>query len=116
MSKQTVPRETSSASLRHSRAAAEGVGEEEESSSKSQQQPLSSSSRGERLVGQQQGSGSGTSSSSSGQQSSSTEFGDAAQYQELNPIGEGNFRFSLFVPISAGIFAAQWYQKSKPTI
>merc|ERR1712088_823850 len=86
MSKQTVPRETSSASLRHSRAA-EGVGEEEESSSKSQQQPLSSSSRGERLVGQQQG----TSSSSSGQQSSSTEFGDAAQYQELNPIGEGAY-------------------------
>ena len=92
MSKQTVPRETSSASLRHSRAAAEGVGEEEESSSKSQQQPLSSSSRGERLVGQQQGS----SSSSSGQQGSSTEFGDAAQYQELNPIGEGNIRCSLF--------------------
>ena len=93
MSKQTVPRETSSASLRHSRAA-DGVGGEEEggSSSKSHQQPFSSSSRGGGLVGQQQG----PSSSSSGQQSSSTEFGDAAQYQELNPIGEGNNRWSLF--------------------
>jgi len=90
MSKQTVPRETSSASLRHSRAA-EGVGGEEEgSSSKSHQQPFSSSSRGGGLVGQQQGPSS-TSSSSSGQQSSSTEFGDAAQYQELNPIGEGAY-------------------------
>ena len=112
MSKQTVPRETSSASLRHSRAA-EGVGGEEEgSSSKSHQQPFSSSSRGGGLVGQQQGPSS-TSSSSSGQQSSSTEFGDAAQYQELNPIGEGNIRCSLFVTRSTSIYAAQWYQESR---
>ena len=113
MSKQTVPRETSSASLRHSRAA-EGVGGEEEggSSSKIHQQPFSSSSRGGGLVGQQQGPSS-TSSSSSGQQSSSTEFGDAAQYQELNPIGEGNIRCSLFVTRSTSIYAAQWYQESR---
>ena len=94
MSKQTVPRETSSASLRHSRAA-EVVGGEEESSSSHQQQL--SSSRGGGLVGEQQQQGSSSSSSSSGQQSSSTEFGDAAQYQELNPIGEGNIRCSLRV-------------------
>ena len=111
MSEQTVPRETSSASLRHSRAA-EGVGGEEEggSSSKSHQQPFSSSSRGGGLVGQQQGP---SSTSSSGQQSSSTEFGDAAQYQELNPIGEGNIRCSLFVTRSTSIYAAQWYQESR---
>ena len=63
------------------------------------------------MVGQQQGS---SSSSSVGQQGSSTEFGDAAQYQELNPIGEGNVRFfSLLVKRIASIFAAQWYQESR---
>ena len=116
MSKQTVPRETSSASLRHSRAA-EGVGGEEEggSSSKIHQQPFSSSSRGGGLVGQQQGPSS-TSSSSSGQQSSSTEFGDAAQYQELNPIGEGNLNLNAksnsryLVPVSLTLSQGQEYQ------
>ena len=106
MSEQTVPRETSSASLRQSRAA-EVVGGEEEgssSSSKSHQQQLSSS-RGGRLVVEQQQQGSSSSSSSSGQQSSSTEFGDAAQYQELNPIGEGN----------TGLHTSIYYPDSKPS-
>ena len=97
MSEQTVPRETSSASLRQSRAA-EVVGGEEEgsSSSKSHQQQLSSSRGGRLVVEQQQQGSSSSSSSSSGQQSSSTEFGDAAQYQELNPIGEGNMYWSKY--------------------
>ena len=102
MSQQTVPRETSSASLGQVRPA-EGGGDEEQGSSKSKeqrQQQLSStsSSRGSQ---QQQAGGSSSSSSSGtggGQQSSTAEFGDAAQYQELNPIGEGNVKLIFFVP------------------
>ena len=95
MSQQTLPRETSSASLGQVRPA-EGGGDEEQGSSKSKeqrQQQLSStsSSRGSQ---QQQAGGSSSSSSGTGggQQSSTAEFGDAAQYQELNPIGEGNVK------------------------
>ena len=102
MSQQTLPRETSSASLGQVRPA-EGGGDEEQGSSKSKeqrQQQLSStsSSRGSQ---QQQAGGSSSSSSSGtggGQQSSTAEFGDAAQYQELNPIGEGNVKLIFFVP------------------
>ena len=101
MSQQTLPRETSSASLGQVRPA-EGGGDEEQSSSKSKeqrQQQLSStsSSRGSQ---QQQAGGSSSSSSGTGggQQSSTAEFGDAAQYQELNPIGEGNVKLIFFVP------------------
>ena len=102
MSQQTLPRETSSASLGQVRPA-EGGGDEEQGSSKSKeqrQQQLSStsSSRGSH---QQQAGGSSSSSSSGtggGQQSSTAEFGDAAQYQELNPIGEGNVKLIFFVP------------------
>ena len=101
MSQQTLPRETSSASLGQVRPA-EGGGDEEQGSSKSKeqrQQQLSStsSSRGSQ---QQQAGGSSSSSSGTGggQQSSTAEFGDAAQYQELNPIGEGNVKLIFFVP------------------
>ena len=101
MSQQTVPRETSSASLGQVRPA-EGGGDEEQGSSKSKeqrQQQLSSTSSSR---GSQQQQAGGTSSNSSGtgggQQSSTAEFGDAAQYQELNPIGEGNVKLIFFVP------------------
>ena len=101
MSQQTLPRETSSASLGQVRPA-EGGGDEEQGSSKSKeqrQQQLSSTSSSR---GSQQQQAGGTSSNSSGtgggQQSSTAEFGDAAQYQELNPIGEGNVKLIFFVP------------------
>ena len=103
MSQQTVPRETSSASLGQVRPA-EGGGDEEQSSSKSkeqrQQQLSSTSSSSSRGSQQQQAGGSSSSSSGTGggQQSSTAEFGDAAQYQELNPIGEGNVKLIFFVP------------------
>ena len=103
MSQQTVPRETSSASLGQVRPA-EGGGDEEQGSSKSkeqrQQQLSSTSSSSSRGSQQQQAGGSSSSSSGTGggQQSSTTEFGDAAQYQELNPIGEGNVKLIFFVP------------------
>ena len=102
MSQQTLPRETSSASLGQVRPA-EGGGDEEQSSSKSKeqrQQQLSSTSSSSSSRGSQQQQAGGTSSSSSGtgggQQSSTAEFGDAAQYQELNPIGEGNVKLFFF--------------------
>ena len=104
MSQQTLPRETSSASLGQVRPA-EGGGDEEQGSSKSKeqrQQQLSSTSSSSSSRGSQQQQAGGSSSSSSGtgggQQSSTAEFGDAAQYQELNPIGEGNVKLIFFVP------------------
>ena len=105
MSQQTLPRETSSASLGQVRPA-EGGGDEEQGSSKSKeqrQQQLSSTSSSSSSRGGHQQQAGGTSSSSSsgtggGQQSSTAEFGDAAQYQELNPIGEGNVKLIFFVP------------------
>ena len=103
MSQQTLPRETSSVSLGQVRPA-EGGGDEEQGNSKSKeqrQQQLSSTSSSSSSRGSQQQQAGGSSSSSSGtgggQQSSTAEFGDAAQYQELNPIGEGNVKLSFFV-------------------